>query len=178
MMIVPLPFRYVHFLSGLLSGSVKMNTTPLFLHYVILHGIPSFDAGGSEFVLHAVVFIPGSLWNLGSMPIALQIGYNPSLIAASSSPELKGRNPSHIFGFPTSAWNQVLLHPPYPSIALSAVSLFLLFHYWLEKTLMDASSILEWLGRLLQCVIISDRTQWDSGKLPVRLYLNFFLALS
>ncbi|NWU90993.1 TENS3 protein, partial [Upupa epops] len=39
--------RYVHFLSGLLSGSVKMNATPLFLHYVILHGIPSFDAGGA-----------------------------------------------------------------------------------------------------------------------------------
>ncbi|XP_038029623.2 tensin-3 isoform X2 [Anas platyrhynchos] len=39
--------RYVQFLSGLLSGSVKMNTTPLFLHYVILHGIPSFDAGGA-----------------------------------------------------------------------------------------------------------------------------------
>uniref|UniRef100_A0A8D0LA62 Tensin 3 n=1 Tax=Sphenodon punctatus TaxID=8508 RepID=A0A8D0LA62_SPHPU len=38
--------RYVHFLSGLLSGSVKMNTTPLFLHFVIIHGIPSFDAGG------------------------------------------------------------------------------------------------------------------------------------
>ncbi|XP_066487515.1 tensin-3 isoform X2 [Tiliqua scincoides] len=38
--------RYVQFLSGLLSGSVKMTTTPLFLHYVILHGIPSFDAGG------------------------------------------------------------------------------------------------------------------------------------
>ncbi|KFV86249.1 Tensin-3 [Struthio camelus australis] len=38
--------RYVQFLSGLLSGSVKMNTTPLFLHYVVLHGIPSFDAGG------------------------------------------------------------------------------------------------------------------------------------
>ncbi|NXN18730.1 TENS3 protein, partial [Indicator maculatus] len=37
--------RYVQFLSGLLSGSVKMNATPLFLHYVILHGIPSFDAG-------------------------------------------------------------------------------------------------------------------------------------
>ncbi|XP_061852978.1 tensin-3 isoform X2 [Colius striatus] len=39
--------RYVHFLSGLLSGSVKMNAAPLFLHYVILHGIPSFDAGGA-----------------------------------------------------------------------------------------------------------------------------------
>ncbi|XP_072454215.1 tensin-3 isoform X4 [Notamacropus eugenii] len=38
--------RYVHFLSGLLSGSVKMNTTPLFLHFVILHGIPNFDTGG------------------------------------------------------------------------------------------------------------------------------------
>ncbi|XP_048406164.1 tensin-3-like isoform X2 [Stegostoma tigrinum] len=38
--------RYVHFLNGLLSGSVKMNTTPLFLHFVILHGIPSFDTGG------------------------------------------------------------------------------------------------------------------------------------
>ncbi|NXE81050.1 TENS3 protein, partial [Cochlearius cochlearius] len=39
--------RYVQFLSGLLSGSVKMNATPLFLHYVILHGVPSFDAGGA-----------------------------------------------------------------------------------------------------------------------------------
>ncbi|XP_064908215.1 tensin-3 isoform X4 [Columba livia] len=39
--------RYVQFLSGLLSGSVKMNATPLFLHYVILHGIPSFDAGAA-----------------------------------------------------------------------------------------------------------------------------------
>ncbi|XP_065609068.1 tensin-3 isoform X2 [Cyrtonyx montezumae] len=39
--------RYVQFLSGLLSGSVKMNTTPLFLHHVILHGIPHFDAGGA-----------------------------------------------------------------------------------------------------------------------------------
>lgn len=38
--------RYAHFLNGLLSGSVKMNATPLFLHFVILHGIPSFDTGG------------------------------------------------------------------------------------------------------------------------------------
>ncbi|NWT75663.1 TENS3 protein, partial [Prunella himalayana] len=39
--------RYVQFLSGLLSGSVKMNATPLFLHYVILHGIRNLDAGGA-----------------------------------------------------------------------------------------------------------------------------------
>ncbi|XP_006876565.1 PREDICTED: tensin-3-like [Chrysochloris asiatica] len=38
--------RYVQFLSGLLSGSVKMNASPLFLHCVILHGIPNFDTGG------------------------------------------------------------------------------------------------------------------------------------
>ncbi|NXP52428.1 TENS3 protein, partial [Heliornis fulica] len=39
--------RYVQFLSDLLSGSVKMNASPLFLHYVVLHGIPSFGAGGA-----------------------------------------------------------------------------------------------------------------------------------
>ncbi|XP_039937079.1 tensin-3 isoform X2 [Hirundo rustica] len=39
--------RYVQFLSGLLSGSVKMNPTPLFLHYVILRDIPNLDAGGA-----------------------------------------------------------------------------------------------------------------------------------
>lgn len=40
--------RYVQFLSGLLSGSVKMNASPLFLHFVILHGTPNFDTGGGE----------------------------------------------------------------------------------------------------------------------------------
>lgn len=42
--------RYVQFLSGLLSGAVKMNASPLFLHCVVLHGTPSFDAGGGECV--------------------------------------------------------------------------------------------------------------------------------
>ncbi|XP_045683064.1 tensin-3 isoform X1 [Phyllostomus hastatus] len=39
--------RYVQFLSGLLAGTVKMNASPLFLHFVVLHGTPSFDAGGA-----------------------------------------------------------------------------------------------------------------------------------
>ncbi|XP_063090457.1 tensin-3 isoform X2 [Cavia porcellus] len=39
--------RYVQFLSGLLRGSVKMNGAPLFLHHVVLHGIPNFDTGGA-----------------------------------------------------------------------------------------------------------------------------------
>uniref|UniRef100_W5N645 Tensin 3 n=1 Tax=Lepisosteus oculatus TaxID=7918 RepID=W5N645_LEPOC len=38
--------RYVWFLNSLLTGSIKMNTSPLFLHFVILHGVPSFDTGG------------------------------------------------------------------------------------------------------------------------------------
>lgn len=42
------PRRYVQFLSGLLSGTVKMNAAPLFLHVVILHGALSFDSGGGE----------------------------------------------------------------------------------------------------------------------------------
>lgn len=39
--------RYVQFLSGLLSGTVKMNGAPLFLHCVVLHGTPNFDASGA-----------------------------------------------------------------------------------------------------------------------------------
>ncbi|XP_024902255.1 tensin-3 isoform X2 [Pteropus alecto] len=39
--------RYVQFLSGLLSGTVKMNASPLFLHFVILHGTLNFDSGGA-----------------------------------------------------------------------------------------------------------------------------------
>ncbi|XP_072009226.1 tensin-3 isoform X2 [Engystomops pustulosus] len=42
----PSQLRYVNFLNGLLSGTEKMNATPLFLHHVILHGIPNFDTGG------------------------------------------------------------------------------------------------------------------------------------
>ncbi|KAM3929739.1 tensin-3 isoform 2-T2 [Leptodactylus fuscus] len=46
MLMQPSQIRYVNFLNGLLSGMEKMNVTPLFLHNVIFHGIPNFDAGG------------------------------------------------------------------------------------------------------------------------------------
>ncbi|KPP61606.1 hypothetical protein Z043_120274 [Scleropages formosus] len=39
--------RYVWILNSLLTGSIKMNTSPLFLHCVILHGVPDFDAAGA-----------------------------------------------------------------------------------------------------------------------------------
>ncbi|KAJ7389211.1 Tensin-3 [Desmophyllum pertusum] len=38
--------RYVHYFSDYLDGKVKLNTDPIFLHHVIIHGIPSFDARG------------------------------------------------------------------------------------------------------------------------------------
>lgn len=38
--------RYVWILNSLLSGSMKMNASPLFLHCIILHGIPNFDNSG------------------------------------------------------------------------------------------------------------------------------------
>ncbi|XP_041056586.1 tensin isoform X3 [Carcharodon carcharias] len=45
--------RYVHYFSGLLSGTIKMNSKPLFLHHVIMHSIPNFEAkGGKSSVLH------------------------------------------------------------------------------------------------------------------------------
>ncbi|XP_072268057.1 tensin-3 [Pyxicephalus adspersus] len=38
--------RYVRFLNELLSGVQKMNTVPVYMHYVILHGIPNFYTTG------------------------------------------------------------------------------------------------------------------------------------
>ncbi|XP_049340836.1 tensin-1 isoform X4 [Astyanax mexicanus] len=38
--------RYVQYFSGLLSGHIKINNKPLFLHHVIMHGIPNFEAKG------------------------------------------------------------------------------------------------------------------------------------
>ncbi|XP_069792153.1 tensin-1-like isoform X2 [Narcine bancroftii] len=44
--IQPSQRRYVHYFSGLLSGTAKMNNKPLFLHHVIIHGIPRFESTG------------------------------------------------------------------------------------------------------------------------------------
>ncbi|KAL0985583.1 hypothetical protein UPYG_G00158900 [Umbra pygmaea] len=38
--------RYVEYFSGLLSGHIKINNKPLFLHHVIMHGIPDFESNG------------------------------------------------------------------------------------------------------------------------------------
>ncbi|KAM8838947.1 tensin-3 isoform 3-T4 [Synchiropus picturatus] len=45
-LMTPSQKRYVWILNSLLSGSMKINASPLFLHCVILHGMPNFDSTG------------------------------------------------------------------------------------------------------------------------------------
>uniref|UniRef100_A0A4W5MI02 Tensin 3 n=1 Tax=Hucho hucho TaxID=62062 RepID=A0A4W5MI02_9TELE len=45
-LMTPSQKRYVWILNSLLSGSMKINASPLFLHCIILHGIPNFDTAG------------------------------------------------------------------------------------------------------------------------------------
>uniref|UniRef100_A0A673JRA8 Tensin-3-like n=1 Tax=Sinocyclocheilus rhinocerous TaxID=307959 RepID=A0A673JRA8_9TELE len=47
-LMTPSQKRYVWILNRLLSGSIKMNTSPLFLHCVIIHGVPHFDPAGGQ----------------------------------------------------------------------------------------------------------------------------------
>ncbi|XP_041848509.1 tensin-3-like isoform X3 [Melanotaenia boesemani] len=46
-LMTPSQKRYVWILNSLLSGSMKINASPLFLHCIILHGIPNIDAAGA-----------------------------------------------------------------------------------------------------------------------------------
>ncbi|XP_055084512.1 tensin-3-like isoform X2 [Periophthalmus magnuspinnatus] len=45
-LMTPSQKRYVWILNSLLSGSMKINASPLFLHCIILHGIPNFNSAG------------------------------------------------------------------------------------------------------------------------------------
>uniref|UniRef100_A0A8C7I2V6 Tensin 3 n=1 Tax=Oncorhynchus kisutch TaxID=8019 RepID=A0A8C7I2V6_ONCKI len=45
-LMTPSQKRYVWILNSLLSGSMKINASPLFLHCIILRGIPNFDTAG------------------------------------------------------------------------------------------------------------------------------------
>uniref|UniRef100_A0A4W4EYZ8 Tensin 2a n=1 Tax=Electrophorus electricus TaxID=8005 RepID=A0A4W4EYZ8_ELEEL len=40
------PHTYIYYFGGLLSGSIKMNSSPLFLHQVLIPTIPTFQADG------------------------------------------------------------------------------------------------------------------------------------
>lgn len=43
------PPRYVYYFSGLLSGTIKMNSSPLFLHQILIPSLPNFQTGGGQF---------------------------------------------------------------------------------------------------------------------------------
>ncbi|XP_029007407.1 tensin-2-like isoform X2 [Betta splendens] len=38
--------RYIYYFGGLLSGTIKMNSSPLFLHQILIPSLPHFQAGG------------------------------------------------------------------------------------------------------------------------------------
>ncbi|XP_040890001.1 tensin-2-like isoform X2 [Toxotes jaculatrix] len=38
--------RYIYYFGGLLSGSIKMNSSPLFLHQILVPSLPNFQTGG------------------------------------------------------------------------------------------------------------------------------------
>lgn len=42
-------FRYIYYFGGLLSGTIKMNSSPLFLHQILIPSLPNFQAGGGQF---------------------------------------------------------------------------------------------------------------------------------
>ncbi|XP_077428366.1 tensin-2-like isoform X1 [Vanacampus margaritifer] len=41
--------RYIYYFGGLLSGAIKMNSSPLFLHQIIIPSLPNFQTGGGYF---------------------------------------------------------------------------------------------------------------------------------
>lgn len=41
-----LSFRYIYYFGGLLSGAIKMNSSPLFLHQVLIPSLPNFQGEG------------------------------------------------------------------------------------------------------------------------------------
>ncbi|XP_004692552.1 PREDICTED: tensin-2 [Condylura cristata] len=78
--------RYVSYFSGLLSGSIRMNSSPLFLHYVLVPVLPAFEPGtGFQPFLKIyqsmqLVFTSGIYHTAGPGPQQLCISLEPALL--------------------------------------------------------------------------------------------------
>nr|KAF6454117.1 tensin 2 [Molossus molossus] len=78
--------RYISYFSGLLSGSIRMNSSPLFLHYVLVPMLPAFEPGtGFQPFLKIyqsmqLVYTSGIYRIAGSGPQQLCIGLEPALL--------------------------------------------------------------------------------------------------
>lgn len=78
--------RYVHYFSGLLSGAIRMNSSPLFLHHVLLPVLPGFEPGtGFQPFLKIyqsmqLVYTSGVYHVAGPGPQQLCISLEPALL--------------------------------------------------------------------------------------------------
>uniref|UniRef100_A0A8C5K9Y8 Tensin 2 n=1 Tax=Jaculus jaculus TaxID=51337 RepID=A0A8C5K9Y8_JACJA len=78
--------RYVSYFSGLLSGSIRMNSSPLFLHYVCVPVLPAFEpnTGFQPFLKiyqsMQLVYTSGVYHIAGSGPQQLCISLEPALL--------------------------------------------------------------------------------------------------
>ncbi|XP_016041536.2 tensin-2 isoform X4 [Erinaceus europaeus] len=82
----PSQHRYVSYFSGLLSGSIRMNSSPLFLHYVLMPVLPAFEPGkGFQPFLKIyqsmqLVYTSGVYHISGPSPQQLCISLEPALL--------------------------------------------------------------------------------------------------
>ncbi|KAF6122285.1 tensin 2 [Phyllostomus discolor] len=78
--------RYINYFSGLLSGSIRMNSSPLFLHYVLVPVLPAFEPGtGFQPFLKIyqsmqLVYTSGIYHIAGPSPQQLCISLEPALL--------------------------------------------------------------------------------------------------
>ncbi|XP_006904608.2 tensin-2 isoform X1 [Pteropus alecto] len=78
--------RYISYFSGLLSGSIRMNSSPLFLHYVLMPMLPAFEPGtGFQPFLKIyqsmqLVYTSGIYHIAGPGPQQLCISLEPALL--------------------------------------------------------------------------------------------------
>ncbi|KAB1269530.1 Tensin-2 [Camelus dromedarius] len=78
--------RYISYFSGLLSGSIRMNSSPLFLHYVLVPMLPAFEPGtGFQPFLKIyqsmqLVYTSGIYHVAGPGPQQLCISLEPALL--------------------------------------------------------------------------------------------------
>lgn len=53
-------FRYIYYFGGLLSGAIKMNSSPLFLHQVLIPSLPNFQGEGGVIVCFCLFLMLGT----------------------------------------------------------------------------------------------------------------------
>lgn len=105
--------RYIYYFAGLLSGAIKINSSPLYLHQVHIPVLDNYQpGGGTQIVTHLTILhthIHLELWVLESFPCKYSIQYhkhlNPNneciyLFAPKSTSHVSNR----LCSFPEDLW--------------------------------------------------------------------------